>query len=869
MASSIAFFQNIFILISMKQNTYRDAVNNRFTIYNSLFLNLPFEDIYRTGTLVPLLEQACKEGFEQDMTPKEIIEHFLNEIMPHAEVADRKEMLFKFIQYVERQIVLFDSVEDAAYEEINHINGKGSLQNLFSRVEADKMKDALIHKLRNFNVRIVLTAHPTQFYPGQVLGIITDLEEAIKDNNLTHIDLILQQLGKTPFINREKPTPLDEAISLSWYLENIFYKSIPRVVQKILDFTNLSVDSFDNSEIVSIGFWPGSDRDGNPFVTHEITRKVSQRLRSTALKCYYRDIRILKRRLTFQGLAEQITEVEKKIFHAVYGDPDLGYQVFQELQEDLDVTRKLLIEKHDGLFLNMLDHFILKTRIFGFHMAKMDVRQDSRKHLSLWKTFNEVGIEKWETEEDQLLTQLKAMLHYKAKPIPKEIDDEFHQEVIHTFYAIEDIQQDNGVKACDRYIISNAMHAADVIAVYVLARNIMGKDSGLTLDVIPLFESIEFLEKAPQVMHILYSLPEYREHLKFRGNKQTIMLGFSDGTKDGGYLQANYSIFKAKEELTKVSRQYGIDVVFFDGRGGPPARGGGNTHDFYASLGPDIENKEIQITIQGQTISANFGKPVSCEYNIEQLLTAGVENDLYRDRVRVLNNQERSLLEELSGASYSAYKELKSHPAFVPYLEKATPLQFFGMTNIGSRPVKRQGDAPFAFEDLRAIPFVGSWAQMKQNVPGYYGLGTAIELMNRQGRIEEVRKLYQNSLFFRALMGNSMQSLAKAFFPATAYLRFSEDYGAFWEMIFEEYRLTTKWLLEISGQERLLDDNILSRESIQLRERIVLPLITIQQYALQKLLESDGNLDEQQTVILQKLILRCMYGIINAARNAA
>lgn len=851
----------------MKVQHYREAVNNRYTIYNSLFLNLPFKDIYKTGTLLPLFAQASEEGFEQDMTPREIVDQFFSEMFPEMDSDERYDLLFRFIQYVERQIVLFDSVEDASYETINPIKGKGSLPYLFNRIKADGLEQQLIHKLRTFGLRIVLTAHPTQFYPGQVLGIITDLEDAIRDNNITHIDLILQQLGKTPFMKQEKPSPYDEAISLTWYLENVFYKSVPRVVNKILDFTGLEIDQFDNPDIVSIGFWPGGDRDGNPFVTAEITEQVAERLRETALKCYYRDIRILKRRLTFKTLEQNIENIEKKIYNAVFGDPQLGYATMEGLERDLSKARQLLIDQHEGLFLNMLDDFILKTKIFGFHMANLDVRQDSRKHRELWKAITNVEIADWEQGEEES-EQLQKMLSYGEKPAPEQVNDDFLKEMVRTFYTVAQIQERNGEKACHRYIISNAMYAADVIAVYTLARNILGKDP-LPLDVIPLFESIEFLDKAPTVMETLYTLPEYREHLTSRGNKQVIMLGFSDGTKDGGYLQANYSIFRAKEALTKVSREHGIKVIFFDGRGGPPARGGGNTHDFYASLGPDIENKEIQLTIQGQTISANFGKPISAEYNIEQLLTAGIENDLYAERFRQLSGGERQLLDELANVSYDAYKSLKNHDAFVSYLEKATPLRFFGKTNIGSRPVKRKGDGAFSFDDLRAIPFVGSWAQMKQNVPGYFGLGAAIEQMSEDGRLEEVRELYQSSLFFRALIGNSMQSLAKAFYPATAYMRFHPEFGEFWNIIFEEYRSTHKWLLEITGQDNLLEDNVLSKESIKLREKIVLPLITIQQYALQRLLNEGHELDEKMALVLQRIVLRCMYGIINAARNAA
>ena len=237
---------------------------------------------------------------------------------------------------------------------------------------------------------------------------------------------------------------------------------------------------------------------------------------------------------------------------------------------------------------------------------------------------------------------------------------------------------------------------------------------------------------------------------------------------------------------------------------------------------------------------------------------------LYPSSENSLTEKQKELIEEMAGYSYDAYKELKSHPQFVPYLEHVTPLKFFGMTNIGSRPVKRSGGGGMKFEDLRAIPFVGAWAQMKQNIPGFYGVGRSIEEMEKLGKLDEVKKLYADSLFFRSLLGNSMQSLAKSFYPATAYLKDNKTFGGFWNVLFDEYERSLKNILKVSNMLHLLEDNHVSKESIGIREKIVLPLITIQQYAIQEILEKG-----QENADLQKLILRTMFGIINAARNAA
>ena len=345
------------------------------------------------------------------------------------------------------------------------------------------------------------------------------------------------------------------------------------------------------------------------------------------------------------------------------------------------------------------------------------------------------------------------------------------------------------------------------------------------------------------------------------------MLGFSDGTKDGGYLRANWSIFRAKEELTRISREHGFMAVFFDGRGGPPARGGGNTHDFYASLGDSIEDKEVQVTIQGQTISSNFGKPVSCAFNLEQLLSAGVENDVFQINRNKLDAEQFELMNALADEGHKAYLHLKQHPKFVPYLEKITPLSFFGEINIGSRPVKRN-QGSLKFEDLRAIPFVGSWAQMKQNIPGFYGVGTALQAMKKKGKMPQLKELYQQSLFFRTLLSNSMMSMTKCYYPATAYLAKDEEFSELWNKMFTEYNLSSEMILEVSGLSELMENTPMNRDSVKLRERIVLPLITIQQYALQHLRQLDKS-EEQYEKLYRKLVVRCMFGIINAARNSA
>lgn len=850
---------------------FNDTVSTRYHMYNSLFLNLPYTGIYRTGTLLPLLQQSCESEYQKGKDPKAIIKKFFKEYTPQATKEEQFDLLFGFIQYIERQVVLFDSIEDAAFAEINDLKGKGTVSELLLRVNAEGAVEALKRKLEDFSVRIVLTAHPTQFYPGNVLAILNDLEQSIRENHLEHINLLLRQLGKTPIINKQKPTPFDEAVSLSWFLENVFYPVIPEIINKLMVGLDMKPEEWVNYDLIKVGFWPGGDRDGNPFVTHEITLRVAHHLQQTLLRCYHRDLRILKRRLTFKGVDHIIARAERRVYPIAYaGGHGEIYKHPDELLNDLFEAREVLIRDHKGLFLNLLDGFILKVRIFGFYFASMDIRQDSRKHAYAWEAI----IEKLKSKHKNLknfdkLTEdekIEELLALEFKPSSMKFEDEFVTELIESINVIGQIQERNGTEGCHRYVISNCQSSLDVIRVYQLAYLVLGKNEALDLDIVPLFETIEDLANAPKVMTALYNISAYREHLSRRKNKQTIMLGFSDGTKDGGYLRANWSIFQAKENLTRITREYGFTAVFFDGRGGPPARGGGNTHDFYASLGDTIEDKEVQITIQGQTISSNFGKPVSCLYNLEQLLSAGIENSVFKRKNKLIGG-EINLLNALAEEGHKAYIDLKQHPKFVPYLEKITPLSYFGDTNIGSRPVKRS-QGSLKFEDLRAIPFVGSWAQMKQNIPGFYGVGSAVRELKKQGKLRELKTLFKQSLFFRTLLSNSMMSLTKTYYPATAYLAKDKEFSEFWKKMFAEHKLSTQMILEVSGLSELMENNPVNRDSVKLREKIVLPLITIQQFALQKLRTLEEN-EKPYERIYQKLELRCMFGIINAARNSA
>ncbi|MEJ7779562.1 MAG: phosphoenolpyruvate carboxylase [Daejeonella sp.] len=842
---------------------FKNLVGIKFEMYNSLFTSLPFHRVEKTGILLSLFLLHCEEGFRSEHSPAEIIDSFFRQYTTYQNEKDQIDLLFRFIQYSERQVVLFDALEDAAFGATHDMNGSGTLKQLQTEVSQTNSQQQLAEKLKDFSVRLVLTAHPNQFYPSDVLGIIHDLGKALQKDDTVLVNTYLQQLGKTPFFKKKKPTPYDEAVNLIWFLENVFYHS----AGNILSFLNTEFPDAvtEKNQLIRMGFWPGGDRDGNPFVKADTTLKVAEALRGSIIKCYYREVRLLKGRLTFQGVDTLLASLEERLYNNLFIP---GYQADlskDEIIATLIEIRDMLIEKHNSLFLNKVNNLLNKVNLFGLFFASLDVRQDSTAHKDLVELI---------AEKTSILPKNYKSLSEEAKISALQkidslvVDTDIDKDTFDTLLNIGTIQRFNGPEGCHRYIISHTTSALDVMEVYSLFLMAGWQREHLSIDFVPLFETIGDLRNAAKAMTVLYQNEAYRQHLNLRNSTQTIMLGFSDGTKDGGYLMANWSIYKAKEELTRISREYDIQVVFFDGRGGPPARGGGKTHQFYASMGQNIANKEIQLTIQGQTISSNFGTREAARYNMEQLMHSGISNGLFSSRTKTMSSSEEQLLQELSDESYEAFSILKNDPDFLEYLNFASPLRYYAEANIGSRPSKRKA-GKLNLNDLRAVPYVGAWSQLKQNIPGYYGVGIAFEKLEKEGKWERIKELYQNSLYFRTLIGNCEMAMSKCFFPLTAYLSNHPKYGVLWNMFHDEFKRTRKYTLLLTGKSELMAERETDQLSIQMRQRIELPLITIQQYALTMIREKGSKADSAEMKIFEKLVMRCSFGIINAERNSA
>lgn len=856
--------------LSQKKAAFQNEVLTRFDLFKSLFLTLPFSRVRHTGTILPFFTTHCEQGVDDHLTPEQIISGFFDQYAQYKDEDERIDLLFRIVQYIERQVVLFDAVEDSAFKVVGKSDETAEFESLVMLTQTNpQLKEKIVERLKEMSVRLVLTAHPTQFYPGPVLSIINDLIDELKENDIPKIHLLLQQLGKTPFINKERPTPVDEANSLAWYLENVFYSVASEIQAKIEDELGIALPQ--GAHPIELGFWPGGDRDGNPNVNSEGTKQVASMLRTILFRCYYRDFKEVKRRITFRGVEEHMAELQELFYENSFHPAEQPVDETDRILNNLSEVINVLEEQHDGLFVEIVEDLRRKVQIFGCHFTTLDIRQDSSV---LRQTFNwlaenypeQTGIQleemKGSEEEKERLIQFT-----EADLAAKEGVDPLVEDTIRVIGLIREIQRSNSERAVERFIISNCQEASDILGLMQLFLWSGWTRSDLTIDFVPLFETVDDLKRAADVMRSLYMHPEYATHLKKRGNKQTIMLGFSDSTKDGGYMMANWSIYKAKVELTAIAREFDVDLVFFDGRGGPPARGGGKTQRFYSSMGKEIENNHIQLTIQGQTISSQYGSLDSAKYNIEQLLHAGMMSELQQRDGDTLTAKQKDVLDRLAGESHRKFMSLRHDPLFLKYLETLSPLKALSSINISSRPVKRNAQRELRLEDLRAISFVTSWSQLKQNIPGFFGVGTALQWAEDNNLWSYVKNLYETSGMFNTLIDNCMMSMTKSNFDITAYMGDDERFGEFWSTLKDEYDRTKKYLLKLTGMSELMENYPVEKASILEREKIILPLLIIQHYAI-RLLEND-QVDPEKAETYRKLIGRTIYGVVNAGRNLA
>jgi phosphoenolpyruvate carboxylase len=679
----------------------------------------------------------------------------------------------------------------------------------------------------------------------------------------------------TEEVRAERPTVRQEVAQGLYFLRTSIWSVAPRIHDDLVRALERHY-GYTGEVPVFLRFrsWIGGDRDGNPNVTAAVTRETLRRHRRTALELHLAELRELREELSISDRAARPTDVllaEQRRLEANRATPptEHGHEPYRRLLGEVVAKLERLLadageDVPDGTteereydasqyvaHLELIRDSLAATgfgqvaragriarmialgHTFGFHLAALDVRQHSRIHeqavaaLLRAASGHEDYLSLGETERLALLERLLRSpepLLPPGAPVPADA-----APALDAFAAIRNAQQ-RDPDAIGAYIISMTHHVSDVLEPMLLAR-----EAGLlrvhraalesTLDFVPLFETIDDLEGAGQRMVAILENPVYRRQLEARGNCQEIMLGYSDSNKDGGYWMANWALHRAHDRLARVCREQGVEFRFFHGRGGTVGRGGGRANQAIGAMPRAAQNGRMRLTEQGEVISFRYGLTGLAHLHTEQLVNAlllatpAEEEQLERAQEPLAPAGAAELLDEIARQSMIAYRKLIDHPRFWNWFTTVTPVEHISRLPLASRPASRLGAAAAELEDLRAIPWVFAWTQTRYNVPGWFGIGEALELALQDNRAhQQLQRLYRDWPFFTALIQNAARELARCRIEIAAeYAALAEQDVGFHQIIADDYRRARAAILTISAQDELLDDNPVIRKSIQLR----------------------------------------------------
>ena len=735
-----------------------------------------------------------------------------------------------------------------------------------------------------------------------------DIERELRRNILT--------LWQTALIRLSRLKIQDEIETGLRYYPAAFFEVVPQVNAEV---RNALRSRWPDSDLLSQPFllpgsWIGGDRDGNPNVTAEVVRLATSSAAYTALEHYFTEITALEEELSMSArlvkisealdaLADQCHEPARmdepyrralRVIHARLTSTateildrqpehelDLGldrYETPAELLADLDIVDESLRRNGSAV---LADDRLARLReavhVFGFHLSGLDMRQNSDVH---------------EEVIAELLEWAGVHSDYRSLPEPERIEllaaevatrrpligdgaelSELARKELDIVAAAARAVKVFGPQAVPNYIISMCQSVSDMLEAAVLLKevgllDVSGPDVYAPVGIVPLFETIDDLQRGSSILEQALELPVYRAMVSARGDSQEVMLGYSDSNKDGGYLAANWALYRAELDLVESARKTGMRLRLFHGRGGTVGRGGGPSYDAIRAQPPGAVNGSLRITEQGEVIAAKYAEPQIAHRNLETLLAATLEATLLDiEGLGDAAGPAYDVLDELAARAQRAYSELvHDTPGFVEYFKESTPVSEIGALNIGSRPTSRKPTT--AISDLRAIPWVLAWSQSRVMLPGWYGTGTAFEgwIDEGDGRLEVLRDLYRRWPFFRTVLSNMAQVLAKADMGLAA--RYSELVAdeqlrsRVFDKIVAEYTRTIRMHKLITGQDDLLADNPALARSVFNRFPYLEPLNHLQVELLRRYRSGDD--DE----LVQRGILLTMSGLATALRNS-
>lgn len=766
-------------------------------------------------------------------------------------------------------------------------------------------------QLSRLEVEPVLTAHPTEAKRRTVLDHLLRIDTALTEINrsertlLEHELLIedikrsLEVLWQTSEVRQRKMNVMDEVEQTIFYFKRTILKLVPAIHEKLRhEFRHVFPgEEFTEPPFVRFGSWVGADRDGNPFVTCDITRKTAGEHRELMSETYLAEVEELIRRFSqstvripvseeilesiaadcekLPDLAREMkryesTEMYRKKFSLIhkklentFSGEGYGYGSAEEFAKDLEVvSRSLKLNRGRHAAGGDLHRLIDRVRIFGFHMARLDFRDHSTKIRAA--VLEILGSE---PDEDELIKQI---LEKDLHRIPKELSPEA-ADILEQLRTIRELSEKSYAGMVENYLISMSEKPSDLLGFFFLCKltglvevqNYQVREA--RIGIVPLFETIDALAAAPAIMDRLLTIPIYQSYVAARGNLHEVMLGYSDSNKDGGYLTANWRLYVAQKKLAETALRHKIELRFFHGKGGTVDRGGGASHRAILAQPFAAFGGRIKITEQGEVVSQKYTNPTIASRNIEQLITAVAWTNI-ASKPRETTPQVRQWeekMEFLSTTSHQFYRELifeTDH--FLDFYYQATPIHVIEMTKIGSRPAKRR--ASRRIEDLRAIPWVFSWIQSRYIVSSWYGVGHALDrfIKERKGDgLRELRDMYAQWPFFKSVIDNVQISLAKAdLYIANLYSQLVHDTKLrddIHKRLQAEHRRSIEKVLQVTGQRRLLEKLQVLDASIKLRNPYVDPLNFIQLRYLSKFRDPgyDRLSDETKNEIGEVLLL--------------
>jgi len=745
--------------------------------------------------------------------------------------------------------------------------------------------------LEEANIRPVFTAHPTEATRQTVLQKLSTITRLIieKDRVEHHPaeqariwELLMAQvalLWQTSELRSNRVTVQDEVLKGVYFFSDLLFDSIPRLCETIQrGFGTLDPDAEMIAPPVSLGSWIGGDRDGHPFVTPQVTRETLEQHRQAALGRYRREINslytvlssseriarvpvALRRwtraqlrsvKLPDSSMRTEPSETYRWALRVIHAKLDLtrrsergGYRASREFRRDIERIDTALRE---GGAASVADHYVRPLlwaiRAFGFSLVSLDIRQNAsliRSCITVLISQKTPGLKYAVLPEEEKRLLLLRLLSGRGKMLPgsRRVDGKTLR-VLEEFRTIAWARQVYEPSAVGSFILSNTEQVSDILSVLLLAKEVglvtvrRGVVASSSVDIVPLFETIADLRRSPQILCSLLGNSLYRSQLRRRKDRQEIMIGYSDSSKDGGIVSAAFELYNAQIHLHAVARSFGVSPVFFHGRGGSISRGGGPVYESILAQPRETMGGAIKITEQGEMISAKYLIPETAMYSLEVMAAAVLYCMGAPLRRRDLADRDSYIQEfqAVSAAAREAYLSLTRHPNFWDFYRAVTPLDIIEKIEIGSRPVSRTPKA--SLESMRAIPWVFSWTQSRLAITGWYGFGAAVESVIRRRTVswDALRGMYHEWPFFRSLVNNIEMVLAKTdlvvggrYLVLGAPVPSSKALGS---LIQEEY-LRTRWaILRIKRQKELLESDDALRQSLQLRNPYLDPIHFIQ-----------------------------------------